>query len=319
MDTIFYSWQSDLEARVSRHIIQDALKQAIKDLKRDPNLAIEATIDRATDMTAGSTDIPNAIMAKIGKARVFVADVSIINGELVAIAQANPKQFSCVPDRSPNPNVLFELGYAAGAIGWERTIMVMNTAFGCLSESEGLNPRIVLPFDLGYRRVMTFFLAPNAVSEVIKSAHLELVKDFREALKPIFGLPATIENFSRPVIVLHKSYSHAGECNFVVNADGRTFYSLRAGLVGRTGTETHLNAQPILSPAKDMRVTVNVRETFPIERNTFYCEFKTGDDQHFRIERDFAWIRAEDGPKETGDHRVYRQVSGKWVEINPAS
>ena len=51
---------------------------------------------------------------------------------------------------SPNPNVLIELGYAAATIGWDRVILVQNTAYGDLG---------VLPFDLRSRRIVPFNLS----------------------------------------------------------------------------------------------------------------------------------------------------------------
>jgi len=35
MDTVFYSWQSDLEAKANRYFIERALEDAVKSLKRD--------------------------------------------------------------------------------------------------------------------------------------------------------------------------------------------------------------------------------------------------------------------------------------------
>lgn len=83
----------------------------------------------------GSPDIAISIFAKIASADIFVADVSIINN----IAEgARP---------TPNPNVLFELGYAVAELGWENVMLVMNTEFG--------GPDL-LPFDLRGRRVTTY-------------------------------------------------------------------------------------------------------------------------------------------------------------------
>jgi sporulation protein YlmC with PRC-barrel domain len=49
--------------------------------------------------------------------------------------------------RTPNPNVLIELGYAVSAIGWDRIIMVCNTHYGKLED---------LPFDINRHRITTF-------------------------------------------------------------------------------------------------------------------------------------------------------------------
>ena len=54
---------------------------------------------------------------------MFVADLTFIG----KTAQADANK----PDKLlPNPNVLLELGYATAKIGWERVVLVLNTAYG---------------------------------------------------------------------------------------------------------------------------------------------------------------------------------------------
>src|SRR5690606_16243359 len=97
-------------------------------------------MDRDTLGIAGSPDIAVSIFAKIASADVFVADVSIVNG------QNDGRQ-------TPNPNVLFELGFAVAELGWENVILVMNDVFGDPS---------TLPFDLRGRRVIVYSASPEA-------------------------------------------------------------------------------------------------------------------------------------------------------------
>lgn len=78
----------------------------------------------------GTPDIANTIFAKIRDAGVFVADLT-----LSSEAESGK--------RSPNPNVLIELGYAFSAISDSRVVTVMNTAFGETKQ---------LPFDLSHKR-----------------------------------------------------------------------------------------------------------------------------------------------------------------------
>jgi hypothetical protein len=132
--TVFYSWQSDLDPRFNRNLIEDALKQALRAVKRDKVAAIEPVLDRDTAGTPGSPAIADTIFNKIATADVFVADVSIINSSLEG-------------RKTPNPNVLLELGYAISKLGWGRILLVQNTAFG--------NPES-LPFDLRGRRVVPY-------------------------------------------------------------------------------------------------------------------------------------------------------------------
>lgn len=137
--TIFYSWQSDLPNKSNRGFIDTALKRAIKSIDQDDNAAIEPVIDRDTIGVTGSPDIAVSIFAKIASADIFVADVSIIN------RQENGRH-------TPNPNVLFELGFAVAELGWENVILVMNDFFG--------GPD-TLPFDLRGRRTIVYTLSPD--------------------------------------------------------------------------------------------------------------------------------------------------------------
>lgn len=136
MSRIFFSWQSELPNRDNRNFIEDAIKKAIKNIHKElPNLKIE--FDKDTLKRNGSPDIANTIFSKIDDSDLFIADVSLIT----------EKKFFRTIRRTPNPNVLIELGYAAKAIGWENVICIMNKKYGSLEE---------LPFDLKPRRVISF-------------------------------------------------------------------------------------------------------------------------------------------------------------------
>jgi len=131
--TIFYSWQSDLPNATNRGLILTALERAAKAIATHETVVV----DRDTQGVAGAPDISKAIFAKIDKADVFVADVSIVTGH----HEGRP---------SPNPNVLFELGYALKALGDERLILVLNREYGEVEQ---------LPFDLRIRRTLTYTMA----------------------------------------------------------------------------------------------------------------------------------------------------------------
>lgn len=93
---VFFSWQSDLDAKTNRNIISDC----IKDICKKNNLLY----DEATKDRCGSPDIAHTIEEKIRNADIFVADVTIINAEI---------KFKT----TPNPNVLFELEIAQATLG----------------------------------------------------------------------------------------------------------------------------------------------------------------------------------------------------------
>ena len=134
MTTIFFSWQSDLPNKTNRNLIENSIKLALKKMNQDSPYSLITEIDRDTKGVLGSPDIVDSILTKIDKCSLFIADISIINSSL------NGK-------RTPNPNVLFELGYAVKCLGWDRVICVFNSDFGDVSE---------LPFDLRNRRFLTY-------------------------------------------------------------------------------------------------------------------------------------------------------------------
>ncbi len=133
--TIFYSWQSVLPNPTNRGFIQQAIEKAIEDLKDKLDTQLVPCLDRDTQNVPGTPDIASTIFEKIKDSQVFVCDVSIIQ----------PSTFT--GRRTPNPNVLLELGYAASCLGWERVICVYNLAFGEIGD---------LPFDLRTRRICTY-------------------------------------------------------------------------------------------------------------------------------------------------------------------
>ncbi|MEZ9108396.1 TIR domain-containing protein [Vibrio cyclitrophicus] len=139
--TIFYSWQSDLRNNANRGFIETALEQAVKKLINDDSFQMVPVIDRDTNGLIGSPDIAHSIFLKIEQADIFLCDVSIIN------------DFSSGQRPVPNPNVLLELGYAIGKLGWERVIMVMNTHYGSIES---------LPFDLRARTILSYCQDPDA-------------------------------------------------------------------------------------------------------------------------------------------------------------
>jgi hypothetical protein len=150
---VFYSWQSDLPQSLNRGVINKALEAAKKKLKQGTlgikvELAsraagggeesnLDVNIDQATQGLPGSPKIADAIIAKISAADVFVADISVIN--------ATSKNFR----HTPNPNVIFELGYAAAVLGWERIILVINDAG---------KKKVQVPFDIQGHRYLSYSL-----------------------------------------------------------------------------------------------------------------------------------------------------------------
>lgn len=130
--TIFYSWQNDLEKKTHRNFIENCLKAALSSLEKDAHIYME--YDRDTNGVNGSPDITNTIFDKIDKSVLFVCGVSITNSNY------NGR-------KTPNPNVLMELGYAANKLGWDRIICLFDINTGTIEE---------LPFDLRQKRITPY-------------------------------------------------------------------------------------------------------------------------------------------------------------------
>ncbi len=161
--TVFYSWQSDLENRTNRSFIQEALQKAI-DAILETELAIDLVLDRDTKNTIGAPDIAQTILSKIDQAMVVVADVSIIN------AGSSERL-------TPNPNVLFELGYAVRALSWDNVLPVFNLATGRIED---------LPFDLRSRRPITYTMTNDVVDK--KDELKKLARTLQAGIQAILEL-----------------------------------------------------------------------------------------------------------------------------------
>ncbi|MGI6498978.1 MAG: hypothetical protein ACOX0U_09310 [Oscillospiraceae bacterium] len=139
---IFYSWQSDLPGNSTRNFIRGCIDEAI-DLAQESE-AFEAERDEATTGTTGSPNIVTTIFSKIDNCDLFIADVSLCFTE----DRKGEK-------KSPNPNVLLELGYAVKTLGWERVICLCNTDFG-----------EKYPFDIAHNRITDYSLEGKSKKEV---------------------------------------------------------------------------------------------------------------------------------------------------------
>jgi hypothetical protein len=140
---IFYSWQSDSPKKTNLNAIRAALDIAatkIAGVRSD----LKIVPDEATRDTSGSPNIALKILEKVEAADVFVADVTTIT------PPGSPRP-------CPNPNVVYELGYAVGQLGWDRVILLFNKALGNFPGD--------LPFDFVQHRCSPYTLTvsePNA-------------------------------------------------------------------------------------------------------------------------------------------------------------
>lgn len=160
MDVIvFFSWQSDSPQQTNSNAIRQALRAVASRLEKEREHNEEEfriIIDEATRERPGSPNIPASIMEKIDACDIFVADCTTINP-----GEANERF------RNPNPNVMFELGYAAARLGWERIIILFNGELGSLND---------LPFDIDRQRISTYRFPSDANKDAAGNARASLFK-----------------------------------------------------------------------------------------------------------------------------------------------
>ncbi len=169
--SIFYSWQSDLPRKLSREVIHCAAAKSVERLSLDASIEDSPRLDHDTKDVSGAPEIAQTIFGKIERCGIFLADLTFVGATMPADGNKPAKKI-------PNPNVLLELGYAAAKIGWERIVLVMNSAFGSPDE---------LIFDLRHRRFpLTFSLSPDTrkdVDSITNSLAEKLEEAFRSSMQ----------------------------------------------------------------------------------------------------------------------------------------
>lgn len=199
--TIFYSWQTDLPNNTNRSFIESCLNIVVSKVGKSEQFSIELAIDRDTKDTPGTPEIVDTIFNKIESCTLFVADISIINQK----AELR---------KTPNPNVLIELGYAAKAIGWDKIICIYNKDYGSFDD---------LPFDLRQRRPLAYCLegqdrakVKNNIADAICNTVIGLDNKglLYDELQDYLKVQVDTEILT---IIKHLSYSIYGYENYTFN------------------------------------------------------------------------------------------------------
>lgn len=171
--SVFLSWQSDLPANAHRNAIRTALSRC---LKKYPNLKL----DEATREMAGSDDIAQTILDKIQAAEIFVADISTIRRKY---GTGRPV---------PNPNVVFEVGYAVAHLGWSRVILLFN-------DESGSFPRDV-PFDFLTKRIARYSIAAKPTKAEKESLETLLGDALAQIIRSSPARPAELRGLDERAI-----------------------------------------------------------------------------------------------------------------------
>lgn len=225
--TVFWSWQSDLDGRVTRDVIRTALDEAITILAAELEEADRPSLTSDTQGVAGTPDIVATILAKIDEAAVFVGDVTPI-----ALSDSGK---ACA-----NPNVLLEMGYANKALTSHRVIQVWNTAFeGAIVEK--------LPFDLrGRRGPLSFDLPIGADTTTLRAARTKLAKELAGALKLAFD---TLPPPSPEAVHWQPPFSGDTDIWFDPGAEQNRAIASRLGVTSSMGSPSVCSTRTSVAPS----------------------------------------------------------------------
>jgi hypothetical protein len=190
-DTVFWSWQNDLPSKTNREFLRDILSVAVDRISEE--LEVEEVdrieLDHDTKSTPGMADIGPVILSKISRCAVMVADVT-------------PISKSSLGKFLPNPNVMIELGYGLHALGYERIIAILNTAYGAQIED--------LPFDIRHRRIMAYHLTEEVSPSDRKNIRDTLLKQMISAIKANLAEVRDVRASEQPISCAESDPSNLG-------------------------------------------------------------------------------------------------------------
>lgn len=145
---LFFSWQSDEPH--TRALIQTCIHDAFKQVS-------DFELETATRNAVGSPDIAATILAKIDQSNMMLADVTIINSS------------SDQDRKTPNPNVIYELGYAIKALGEQNIILVAD---------KSITNTVDLPFDIRNRRMILVDFKDKAAKAYISDSIVAALRTY---------------------------------------------------------------------------------------------------------------------------------------------
>ncbi|MFP3596980.1 hypothetical protein [Chryseobacterium sp. SIMBA_029] len=164
---LFYSWQAQTREKFNRYFILECIKQAVKDLKTDPETKdLDITILEGTNMEPGVTPPAEVIMEdRIPNCDIFIADLSIVNKLPESIVDIMKEQ-GHIHRLVPNTNVMIEFGIAHKWLGKKKIIFVMNNEYG--SPKDNVE---IIPFDIrSYRWPIEFKYNDASVAAKVKKS-----------------------------------------------------------------------------------------------------------------------------------------------------
>ena len=284
--TVFYSWQSDSPGKENRNFIEDALKRALKKIKREASVLVsprpeDLEVDRDTKGKPGSPVIAETILQKIDECAVFVPDLTFV----ASTPKGRP---------TPNPNVLIEYGYALKSRGDSYIVCVMNAAYGEPSWE-------ALPFNFRHRRWPITYDLPSGSDTKKRSQE-------RKRL---------VESMSRAILDVIRTANISDVVTFAETRptyDASVFFDQREPLASREAVRGP--AQEISLTDRGQKMFLRLVPTAPTEIVSSKQAFDIASRQHSRL-MPFNWRRTTGGEMYDRNRYgaiVYRENNDKGIE-----
>ena len=188
---VFYSWQSYIGGFSNREYIRDKINAAFNEMK------IGIVLLEDSRGSIGSPNIPNVILTKIIKSDIFICDVT--PAHTLNIKGGKKRAL-------PNPNVMFELGFAVRSLGWERIICVCNGEYGDIE---------TLPFDISTHRIITYCKKEGEKKSTKSLSLTQLLKDIVSNYDNIIAKRNEYDYKKHDTEIFYKMMSFASEEEFI--------------------------------------------------------------------------------------------------------
>ena len=205
---LFYSWQSD--TATNKNLIQSCITGALR-------VVNDFELETATRDTSGSPDIASTILSKINSSQMMIADVTIINSN------------SRKTRKMPNPNVMYELGYAVKSLGEDNIILIADRRLTNTAD---------LPFDIRNRRMVLVDFSDKTATQHITESITRALKNY--SLPAAQNIPSI--TLIEPEAVWASNYSDHGASFLVIvsvdNYGGRNDYIVDAKILGTNADGT---------------------------------------------------------------------------------
>ncbi|WP_343330522.1 hypothetical protein [Polaribacter staleyi] len=173
---LFYSYQTDSPKKVNELFIENATKEAIKRVK-----GAKIKLIKGFRGTSGQLPLVETMLLQSESSDIFIGDVTLTAefNDHVFKEHWCSKSYKKIDvtgkvKKYPNGNVLIETGYSWAKKEYDRTILVMNEAYGIPSE---------LPVDMGHLRwPITYNLPETHSQEVYDREYNQLLTKLKDAI-----------------------------------------------------------------------------------------------------------------------------------------